>query len=137
MTRFHVEPLSTLGAGGPGEDSAPIALTAFPALPAFLLRCKRRSILGTGFLTVGLGANTSPRLHGVTHELLALAGGNSCATPGNGLFGEKQFPGLHWQLREINGQTIFHQALRVRCLLRCRREVETHRLAFVSMVSKH
>lgn len=46
-------------------------LTASEHSVAFLLQCKHRSILGTGCLTVGLGANTSPRLDGVTHEFLA------------------------------------------------------------------
>lgn len=63
---FHIKLLSTLGTGSPGKNCAPITTDCLWSSLAFLLQCKHRSILGTGFLTVGLGANTSPRLDGVT-----------------------------------------------------------------------
>lgn len=52
---------------------------------------------------MGLDANTSPGLDGLTHAFLALVGGiSSSDTPGNGPFSEKQFPELGRQLQKIN-----------------------------------
>lgn len=84
---------------------------------------------------MGLGANTSPGLDGVTHEFLALAGGNSCATPGNGCLVKSRSLGFACSSRRLMDRFPLCFTCMVFTEMK-KKEVEMHRLAFVSMVSK-
>lgn len=66
---------------------APVATGCFVSTLWPLEWCTLRSILGTGFFTVGLDASISPGLDCLIHEFLALLQGiSSIDTPGNGPF---------------------------------------------------
>lgn len=132
---FHIKLFSTLRPGSPGKNSAPTAVTASRALCGLPAAVQMQVYFRNWLPNGGVGCQHFPQA-GRCHTCV------SGTSRREFLSYTKEWAALWtvvpWTLLAAPGDqwTIFYYAFRVRHLLRRGKEVEVHRPAFVSMVSK-